>query len=155
MGYYRRERCDREPDHFYDDECVCHIVRKIVTSQDKVKKKDCTNHCDILNKQMPDREKRPVKTTVPFMLYCSATCDPFIGNGVFKAPATRSRKAFFGSIETPVFRAITFVSDCCVKLELLLPVSNECEVRPANTNNVSSISRFFPEDTPVTNFIAT
>lgn len=157
MGYYRRKEII-QAEHTSDD-CVCDTVRKIVHAQDEVKGHGCSSSCDLSIQQLRGKENGldPQNTTIPFILYCGGTCEPFVGSGVFKAPATNEREAFFGCVESPIFRAIRFVknSDCCVKLELLLPVSDGCEIKPCKTNNVSKVCPFFPEDKPVTDFIAT
>src|SRR5690625_2655412 len=138
MNYHK----NREPQHTSDD-CVCDVVRKIIKAQDKVVDNGCLTGCDRSIQQLRGKGNglAPQNTTIPVILYCAGTCEPFVGNGVFQAPATKKREKFFGCVETPVFRAIQFVknSDCCVKFELLLPVSDGCEVKSCKTDNVSKI----------------
>ncbi|WP_233880802.1 CotY/CotZ family spore coat protein [Virgibacillus halodenitrificans] len=151
MGYCKKRELIK-PKHTSDD-CVCDVVRKIVEAQDEVQD-DCTTSCNRSIQQLRGKELDPLNTTIPFILYCSGTCEPFVGSGVFQAATDRGN--FFGCVETPVFRATQFVndSDCCVKLELLLPACDGCEVKPCNTDNVGNVCKFFPEDKPVTDFIA-
>lgn len=157
MDYYRKRKLIK-PQHSSDD-CVCDIVRKIIESQDKMTDTDlCHNPIQQLQGKGKEKEPDPQKTTIPFILYGGGTYEPFIGSGVFQAPANdENGETFFGCVETPIFRATQFIknSDCCVKLELLLPLSNGCEVKSFTLNNLSNISPFFPESNPVTDFIAT
>lgn len=141
--------------HTHDD-CVCDVVSRIVKAQNEVKDHSCSTSCDRSIQQLRGKGLGPQYTTIPFMLYCSGTCEPFVGSGMFKAPASKKDAPFFGCVESPVFRATQFVknSDCCVRLEILLPVSDGCEIKPHHTKGGSNIRRFFPEGTPVTNFIA-
>lgn len=153
MGYYKNREIVT-PNQPAND-CVCNVVSKIVEAQNEVKNNNCTTSCHRSIQQLRGKDFDPENTTIPFILYCSGTCEPFVGSGVFKAPASNNRKSFFGCVESPVFRAIQFDknSDCCVKLELLLPVSDGCEIKACSKD--SKLCRFFPEDTPVTDFIAT
>lgn len=154
--YHKRKIVKPNPT---SNDCVCNIVKKIVREQNKVKDQDCDHCCTILNKQLPDKEccVKHAHTTVPFMLFCGGTCEPFIGCGLFQAPQNDDDENFFGFVESPVFRAIQFEknSDCCVKLELLLPVSGDCEVTPISEKSVRKVARYFPDGVPITNFIAT
>lgn len=129
------------------DHCVCDVVRAIVLAQDEVANDNncCTTGCE----QSIRRLLSPVAngnglTTIPFILYCD--CEPFIGTGVFQAPLGSSGNTAFRCVETPIFRAKRFVNDdeCCVKLELLLPVTeggstpgpggdNVCDYFPGNS----------------------
>ncbi|ASK61092.1 hypothetical protein CFK37_02205 [Virgibacillus phasianinus] len=139
------------------DDCLSNEVRNIIKAQNEMFNDGCAS-CDRSIQQLRGKETKlgPLNNTIPFILYCAGTCEPFIGSGVFKASEEDTDgKAFFGCVETPIFRAKQFVknSDCCVKLELLLPVSDGCEVR--SCDDVSKICPFFPEDDPITDFIAT
>lgn len=154
MGYYKNREIVK-PKHLPND-CVCDIVRKIVDAQNEViENNSCATSCDRSIQQLRGKSFDTENTTIPFILYCSGSCEPFMGSGVFQAPATHDRESFFGCVETPVFRATQFVgnNNCCVRLELLIPISNGCEVNACTTNN--QVCSFFPEDTPVTDFIAT
>lgn len=140
-------------------ECVCGVVKQIVKAQDEVTSDHCATSCYRSIQQLRGKINETVTqhTTIPFILYCAGTCEPFVGSGVFQGPAKRGDGTFFGCVETPVFRAIKFVdnSDCCVKLELLLPVSDGCEVEPNHTHKASTVCSFFSEEHPVTDFVST
>lgn len=140
-----------------DSDCVCHVVRRIVHAQNEARDDGCSSSCDRSIRQLQGSSLDRNNTTIPFMLYCSGSCEPFVGSGMFKASPNKRHRDFFGFVESPVFRATQFVknSDCCVHLELLLPVSDGCEVKPCNTGGFYGARRFFPENTPVTDFIAT
>lgn len=157
MKYYKNREITK-PEHTSDD-CVCDVVSKIIQAQDEVVDNGCSTSCDRSIQQLRGKGNGsgPQNTTIPFILYCGGTCEPFVGSGVFQAPVDKNGETFFGCVETPVFRAIKFVknSDCCVKLELLLPVSDGCEIKSHNTDNVSKVCPFFPEDNPVTDFVST
>ncbi|GAA0604054.1 exosporium assembly protein ExsY [Virgibacillus siamensis] len=157
MSCYKNRRM-HEQKHSYND-CVCDVVRKIVEAQDEVEENGCCGSCDSAVQQL--RKGRPnngpVNTTVPFILYCAGDCEPFFGSGVFKSPGYYNREAFYGCVESPIFRAKQFVrgSNCCVKLELLLPVT-DCEIIMTKVEDCNSaISHYFPADDPVTGFQAT
>lgn len=142
------------------DDCVCDVVRRIVDAQDKVGVNGCFSGCDRsirqLHSQKDGNNLGPVNTTIPFILYCGGTCEPFIGSGIYKMPGGPRGGASYGCIETPIFRAKSFVkgSGCCVRLELLVPVSAGCETS-VSTDTQSTICPFFPTDNPVTDFQAT
>ncbi|MFZ3579458.1 CotY/CotZ family spore coat protein [Virgibacillus sp. DJP39] len=112
------------------DQCVCDIVREIVEAQDEVAGAATNGCCTTSCEQSIEDLLSPVAngngngfTTIPFILYCD--CEPFIASGVFQAPIGGSGNTAFRCVETPIFRAKKFVDEdeCCVKLELLLPVT--------------------------------
>ena len=129
------------------DECVCDVVRNIVEAQDTVVNNNCcTTSCEqsirqLLSPQMSNARN----TTIPFILYCK-DCEPFIGSGVFQDEIGMSGNTFFGCVETPIFRAKKFVrgSDCCVKLELLLPVTQGGSAPGPTGSGISDVCKFFP-----------
>ncbi|WP_226036257.1 CotY/CotZ family spore coat protein [Aquibacillus saliphilus] len=129
-----------------NEACVCDVVRDIVDAQDEVNNNGCSTGCkqsirDLLSPQSGNN----VNTTIPFILYCK-DCNPFIGSGVFQGELGASGNTFFGCVETPIFRAKEFVddSDCCVKLELLLPVTEGGSTPGPTDSGVSDVCRFFP-----------
>lgn len=129
------------------EDCVCDVVQQIVAAQDAVIDNDCcTTSCERSIQQLLSPQVTPVtNTTIPFILYCK-DCEPFIGSGVFEEQLGATPNTFFDCVETPIFRAKQFVegSECCVQLELLLPVT-EGGVAPGPTNDsVSDVCRFFP-----------
>lgn len=142
----------------YSDDCVCDVVRQIIEAQDEVEDGSYCSGCDSAIQQLRKGRNgyEPVNTTIPFILYCAGDCEPFFGSGVFKSPGY-DKDAFYGSVETPIFRAKKFAkgSNCCVKLELLLPVT-DCEVLMTKVEDCNSaLSHFFPADDPVTGFQGT
>ena len=141
------------------DDCVCDIVRRIVQAQNKVGANSCSSGCDSSIHQLLSQKKGnnigPIHTTIPFMLYCGGTCEPFIGSGVYKTSGSKGKNAF-GCVETPIFRANNFVkgSDCCVRLELLVPISEGCGASVPPKDTMSTVCPFFPTDDPITGFKA-
>lgn len=111
------------------DDCVCNVIRRIVEVQDEVGGNNSSSGCDRSIQQLLSKrtgnDLGSGNTTIPFILYCDGTCEPFVGSGVFQASNGANRGTFFGCVETPIFRAKHFVkgSDCCVRLELLVPVT--------------------------------
>lgn len=109
------------------EQCVCDIVRDIVRAQDDVQDDCCNSSCEqsIDDLLSPSTGNGARPTTVPFTLLCEGNCKPFIGSGVFEAPLGGSGNTFFGCVESPIYRAKNFVDngECCVRLELLLPVT--------------------------------
>lgn len=157
--YKRRGNCSKSKCAINNcDDCVCYEVKQIIEAQEQVRN-DCSLSCDNSIQQLKGNNKEAAinHTTIPFMLYCGGTCEPFIGNGVFEAPCENKWGNFFGCVETPIFRAKHFVKnkDCCVKLELLLPLTEDCCIKqpPEEISNV--VCSFFPGDDPVTCFQAT
>ncbi|MDC3415270.1 CotY/CotZ family spore coat protein [Terrihalobacillus insolitus] len=130
------------------EECVCDVVREIVRAQDAVINNNdcCTASCEnSIRDLLSPSQVGNVNTTIPFILYCK-DCDPFIGSGVFQGELGESGNTFFGCVETPIFRAKKFVegSDCCVKLELLLPVTEGGSTPGPTESGVSDVCKFFP-----------
>lgn len=140
------------------DDCVCNVVKRIVSAQDEVRGNDCYSGCDRSIQQLRSRrggnDLGPANTTIPFILYCG--CEPFIGSGVFQT-SNGTNRGCFGCVETPIFRAKQFVkgSDCCVRLELLVPITDDCDVPVCQLDSVSDVCPFFPTDDPITDFQAT
>ncbi|MDC3426176.1 CotY/CotZ family spore coat protein [Aquibacillus sp. 3ASR75-11] len=130
------------------EECVCDVVREIVRAQDAVTNNNdcCTTSCEnSIRDLLSPSQVGNVNTTIPFILYCK-DCDPFISSGVFQGELGESGNTFFGCVETPIFRAKKFVegSDCCVKLELLLPVTEGGSTPGPTESGVSDVCKFFP-----------
>lgn len=168
MGSYKYREREREWEREKEkikaekaaDECVCDVVKRIVEVQDEVDGNDCSSGCDRSIQQLLRKGKNdlgPANTTIPFILYCDGSCDPFIGSGVFQTSNGSHRGTFFGCVETPIFRAKKFVkgTDCCVRLELLVPVTEDCDVPVCEMESVSTVCPFFPTDQPITGFQAT
>lgn len=150
-NFQPRKRCEN---------CVCDVVKGIVQAQDKVGANGCSSGCDRsihqLLSQKTGHDIDPTRTTIPFILYCAGTCEPFIGSGVYKTSIGSKGRHAFGCVETPIFRAKNFVkgSDCCVRLELLVPISEGCEVAIPPKDTMSKVCSFFPTEDPVTGFQA-
>ncbi|MFC4559504.1 CotY/CotZ family spore coat protein [Virgibacillus kekensis] len=130
------------------ENCVCDIVREIVAVQDEVVDKGgcCVTSCErsIRDLLSPTTNGNgPVATTIPFILYCKGDCDAFIPSGVFQAPIGGSGMNAFQCVETPIVRAKKFTDEdeCCVKLELLLPVTEGGSTPGPGGDNVCD---FFP-----------
>ncbi|WP_164670853.1 CotY/CotZ family spore coat protein [Virgibacillus doumboii] len=159
MGKYKHKKIP-EQKHCSSKGCVCDVVKKIVKAQDEVAdNNNCRSGCNDAIQQLRrgNNNSNNVNTTIPIILYCEGSCDPFIGTGVFQAPMSDEDGTFFGNAETPIFRAKSFVddSDCCVRLELLLPVT-DCEILMTKIEDShSALSHYFPADDPVTGFQST
>lgn len=140
------------------DDCVCNTVRRIVDVQDEAggNGNDCAG-CDRSIHQLLSGNAGPVNTTIPFILFCDGTCEAFVGSGVYQSSTGYNRKNFFGCVESPIFRAKQFVkgSNCCVRLELLVPVTEGCDVPVCPMDTISTVCPFFPTDDPITGFQAT
>lgn len=143
-----------------EEDCIKNVIKRIIKAQDKAID-DCAVSCESSIQQLlrghDETELKPAHTTIPFVLFCSHTCRPFIGSGIFQSPPDQADCTFFGCVESPVFRAKRFVdnSDHCVSLELLLPVTDDCDVPGAATDSHENICSFFPKNDPVTDFMAT
>lgn len=159
MGYCNRNRRGVYQPSYTTDDCVYDTVRSIVEAQDEVADDCCSTSCDYSIQQLRGKgnELDPRYTTIPFMLYCAGTCDPFIGSGVFRNTENNRNKAYFGCVETPVFRVKQFAknSDWCVKLELLVPASDDGGIKSGCHDKSGGVCSFFSEENPVNCFLAT
>ncbi|MFA1820910.1 CotY/CotZ family spore coat protein [Virgibacillus oceani] len=137
------------------EDCVKNIITRIIKVQDEAMEDSCFSACDSAIQQLrKGNSLGPVNTTIPFILYCE-DCKPFMGSGVFQAPMGKKSGNFFGSAETPILRAKHFVkdSDCCIRVELLLPITEKCRVLMPEIDCCSNtIAPFFSIDDPVTGF---
>lgn len=109
-------------------ECVCDTVRRIIKAQDEVAGTDncCSTGCEqSIRDLLSPTANGNGPTTIPFFLYCKGDCDPFIGSGVFRQRIGQSQNFALRCVQSPIFRAKKFVDkgECCVQLELLLPVT--------------------------------
>lgn len=111
--------------------CVTSIVQQIIKAQRKAAEEEtvtCLTSCeqsinDLLSPDRDDR-RRPRHTTIPFMLTCKSTCKQFVGKGVIQKRA--GGQQFFKCLKSSIFKVRGFVrgSNHCVRLELLLPISD-------------------------------
>ena len=106
--------------HSKGSRCVKDVLKEIIRAQNEVADRDhgCSTSCErsIRDLLSPAGANGNGDTTVPFTLYCK-DCKPFFASGLRK----KTGPGYY-CIETPVFRAVKFVDDHCVKLELLKPV---------------------------------
>mgnify|MGYP001314937767 CR=1 FL=1 len=139
------------------DDCVKDTINRIIHAQKKAAETH-SSACDSAIQQLRKGNRTGTgNTTIPFILY-SEDAKPFIGSGVFQAPMGKKSENLFGSAETPILRAKHFVkdSDCCLKAELMLPVTEKCSVlMPESECCSKTIAPFFPADDPVIGFQAT
>lgn len=161
MRYYKSKDYYRYSDQAPDN-CVWETIKQIIEAQDKVSNNRNFTACDYSVYQLPSHcsgnQFDPLYTTIPFILYCKESCEPFIGSGVFQAPiGGRKRGEFFGGVETPVFRVNRFIkgTNHCVELELLLPVTDHYEFPKSTIDTYSTVCPFFSADDPVIDFFAT
>lgn len=143
--------------HGYDSQsthCVKDTVHQIVRAQREAAEKDtvtCLTSCErsINDLLSPKKDSRRRHTTIPFMLICKNSCNYFIGRGVVKRWVNGAR--VFECLESPVFKARGFAkgSNSCVKLELLMPISNDTAVEPEPDG--CSPCKFFPTNDAAVN----
>ncbi|WP_181348593.1 CotY/CotZ family spore coat protein [Thalassobacillus sp. CUG 92003] len=137
--------CERRKD---GESCVCETVRKIVRAQNEVaRNRDCcTTSCEQSIKQLlsPSTNGNGF-TTIPFALYCKEDCEPFIGSGISRSSIGGGGMNAMKCIQTPIFRAVKFVDkdECCVQLELLVPVNMGGTVM-GSCGKGKTICDFFP-----------
>ncbi|WP_431801403.1 CotY/CotZ family spore coat protein [Halobacillus andaensis] len=128
------------------DACVCETVRKIVRAQDEVAD-GCFTGCaeSIRDLVSPTSNENGPATSIPFALYCKGDCSPFIGSGIFSSPLGDSGMSALRCVKTPIFRAKKFVDEeeCCVQLELLLPVTMGGST-PGPSGKGKQICDYFP-----------
>ncbi|MFD1019436.1 CotY/CotZ family spore coat protein [Thalassobacillus hwangdonensis] len=138
------------------EDCICDVVSDIIDAQDDVVEKHCDTSCETsIQELVSPSTANGGNTTVPFILYCE-NCKPFIASGVVQTPRGGSGGFAYECVETPVLKAKHFVegSDCCVKVELLLPVNNGGNQPKPSDKNISDVCRFFPGRS-IANFEAT
>ncbi|MFC3039961.1 CotY/CotZ family spore coat protein [Virgibacillus xinjiangensis] len=150
-------RCRREHEfyHHYDSHCICDVVKEIVKAQKEIEEDYGSGDCYSSIQQLRGAAHGPRNTTIPFLLYNQGSDKPFKGAGVFRAPMSKRKDHFFGSVESPIFRARKFSDKCCVNLELLLPVTEKCNVLMPDKHHSDNISSYFPTDDRVIDFQAT
>ena len=157
---------------FRSENCVTDVVRSIVKAQRRAveaEEDNCLTGCDRsiedLLSPFEDNRERLRHNTIPFMLFSKECGKPFTGVGVRSRRDRRAERSVFECIESPVFRAKSFVdnSQNCVRLELLTPVSshhdgsghkqNPDADRHCHDKCANKICDFFPRHTH--NFRAT
>lgn len=115
---------------FMNGHCVADIVRGIVRAQHRAVEAEedtCFTGCDRSIEELlspfEENRERLRHNTIPFILFTKKG-KPFTGVGVRRERARRSDRHVFECIESPVFRAKSFVDgkSNCVRLELLQPV---------------------------------
>src|SRR5699024_7641507 len=85
---------------------------------------------------------------------CASGCKPFVGAGVRKVREGGSNRTHFECIESPIFRAKSFVrnNENCVRLELLVPVGGgspreDTGTERSNQSCCGNVCNFFPNRT--------
>ncbi|WP_181348037.1 CotY/CotZ family spore coat protein [Thalassobacillus sp. CUG 92003] len=137
--------CEKEKDF---NTCVCETVAKIIRAQDEVAGVGgcCSTGCvQSIRDLISPMENGNDFTAIPFALYCKGDCEPFIGSGIFRSPVGGSGMTALRCVETPIFQAKKFVDkeECCVQLELLLPVTMGGST-PGPSGKGNRICDFFP-----------
>jgi len=103
--------CGKE---FGTGSCVCNVLKNIARAQsDIVDSNKCLTSCDrSISDLLGETEVRNHLNTVPVMLYCSSTCQPFKGYG--------AHPHSIGNIESSFYFRVKNVDDnCCAVIELL------------------------------------
>ncbi len=115
---------------FRDENCVADVVRGIVRAQRRALEAEedtCFTSCDRSIEELlspfEENRERLRHNTIPFILFTKKG-KPFTGVGVRRERDRRSDRHVFECIESPIFRAKSFVDgdENCVRLELLKPV---------------------------------
>lgn len=139
-----------------NDHCVCNMVKDIVAAQDEAAKNADDGCCSTSCEQSIQDLLRPSPgnsvtghSTIPFVLYCQKSCRPFVSSGVYQT--TDNDDVVYDCIKSPIFRAKNFTDDnsCCVRLELLAPVSDGNMI-----DDTDEVCEIF-QDNNVTEFLAT
>lgn len=119
---------------FRGDHCVTDVVRGIVRAQRRAHDAmedtcftSCDRSIDDLISPFEENRRRLRHDTIPFILFCKDGCKPFIGSGIIRERRRRSDRHTFKCIESPIFRAKSFVDgdENCVRLELLKPIEDD------------------------------
>lgn len=130
---------------FRGENCVADVVRGIVKAQRKAVEAEedtCFTGCDRSIEELlsPFEENRGRlrHNTIPFILFTKKG-KPFTGVGVRRERDGGPNRGFFECIESPIFRAKSFVDgdENCVRLELLKPVS-EHHSKPGHNQNIEA-----------------
>lgn len=127
------------------ENCVTDVVRGIVRAQRKAveaAEDNCFTGCDRSIEELlspfEENRERLRHNTIPFILFTKNEGKPFTGVGVRTRREGQSNRNYFECIESPIFRAKSFVDndDHCVRLELLIPVGD----RPGGPGSSESTS---------------
>lgn len=100
------------------ESCVTKIVKDIVVAQnDVVRKPSCKTGCaqsisDLLNQGDCHSHDMVKPDTVPVILYCKSTCEPFVGIGASDESHSLLEKS-------KIFRVNEVTHDNCAVVELL------------------------------------
>lgn len=94
--------------------CVCDILKEIAGVQDDIANDCCDTGCEqSINDLLGTNEGGPGLDTVPLLLYCSSTCEPFKGYGAYPRDISKKVSSFY-------FRVKKVSDDCCAVIELLV-----------------------------------
>jgi len=94
--------------------CVCKILKEIAGVQDNIADDCCDTGCEqSINDLLGTHDSGSGLDTVPLLLYCSSTCEPFKGYGAYPRNISRKVSSFY-------FRVKKVTDDCCAVIELLV-----------------------------------
>jgi hypothetical protein len=102
----------------FNGNCVCDVVKAIADAQEDAIEINCDVSCakSLQNLVSPVREND--LDTVPFILYCDGTCEPFKAFGA-DTQMDVNGQPIFDCISSFIFRVSEVDEDCCARLELL------------------------------------
>ncbi|TMN23139.1 CotY/CotZ family spore coat protein [Lentibacillus cibarius] len=107
--------------HHETGNCVCDILKEIANAQQDVVENCCSTSCEqSVSDLLGETEPGNGLDTVPVILYCEGSCEPFKGFGANPDDIGDMMASFY-------FRVKRVDDDCCAVLELLRD--------PEDTNN--------------------
>lgn len=153
MSYYE-ECCEKGTN------CLHKTIKDIIDAQVKVAEESdcgcCTTGCEcsINDLLAPSTTNNTRNTTIPFLLYCKASCSPFFATGIYKE--TINNTNFYHQVQTPIFKAKKFKNNSknCVQLELLIPAQTDGSAIDIEDTEARNIAQYFTRGV-TNNFIET
>jgi hypothetical protein len=107
---------------FFTSNCVCDTLLAIVEAQDQVNpRNDCNFGCNRAIQELVGGAVNGGADTIPVILYCKSTCEPFQGTGVRRNPDFgQGAASLFEVVCGCVFRVVDVDPEtCCATLEIL------------------------------------
>jgi hypothetical protein len=107
---------------FYTSNCVCDTLLAIVEAQEKVNPNTgCTNSCNTAIQELVNGVVTGVADTIPVILFCKGTCEPFVGQGVARNVVSGVlQPSPFLPVSGCIFRVVDVDPEtCCAVLEIL------------------------------------
>lgn len=133
--------------------CIVKTLQKIIKAQNKVleKTKDCcltSCRCSVTDLLLATPTDNNAYNTIPVMLTCKSTCQPYFGTGIFTEESDANTQ-IFQCVTSPILKAKAFDknNNHCVVFEMLLPTDTDGNlILPENGDNSLGVCDYFPNE---------